>query len=124
VAPPSSEDWGAISADINALRRRSTHSQFARLRRQTRPLTLRSSQLPGPATQTQATGCKSRDNQEKRRWFRYSGLVQRDIQCHSSEIVAYVAIGMKKSTVVGLKRVKVALHSAVVVDDPTAVFPL
>jgi hypothetical protein len=47
----------------------------------------------GPATQTQATGCKNRGNQEKRRWFRYPGLVPRDNQCHSSEIVGYDAIG-------------------------------
>src|ERR1035437_2627509 len=88
------------------------HAQLAQLRPQTRTVTLRSSgggtwkpllsqipsfarprqgrQLAGPATQTQATGCKSRDNQEKRRWFRC--VIERDIQRYSSAIVGYKLI--------------------------------
>ena len=108
----ASETWGATSTDVYALRRHSTRNSRSSAP-QTRTVTLRSSgggtwkpllsqipsfarpsqgrQLAGPATQTQATGCKSRDNQEKRRWFRCV-IDLRDIQRYSSAIVGYKLI--------------------------------
>ena len=128
------------------------HAQLARLRPQTRTVTLRSSgggtwkpllsqipsfarpspgrQLAGPATQTQATGCKSRDDQEKRRWFRYASLVQRDIQRYSSAIVGYkliedveihVALGCEsKSVAEQCKRGFPRQHVGSIIDAETS----